>query len=183
MEIVLIAVLLVVITGAFYYAYHEMRVRRAARRKREALLAQLATLPPVKADFSTPEGAVLCLEDTYRSRDIEAAIVCRNFAAEARLWLQQRHMSQAMKDEMLPKVTITMEKSFRDSLAKQWPMGWEGSKSFFPKREPLADGVISVSEITLRPNGSFSRQQILVARTTNGWRVVTQLPTYVDDLA
>lgn len=174
----MVILLLVGIAGAIYYAYHEVLARRENRRKCKALLAELEALPPVKADFSTPEGAILCLEETYRRRDIEAAVACRNFAAEARLWLQERDMSQQLKDEMLPKVTRTMEKSFRDGMANRWPVHWDGAKSYFQKREPFAEGVVVVSEITLRADRSFLRQQILAAETANGWRVVTQLPSY-----
>jgi len=184
MKLLLMAVLLLVgIAGVIYYAYHELLARREARRKHELVLARLTALPPVKPDFSTPEGAILCLEETCRRRDIEAAVACRDFAAEARLWLQHRHMNQQLRDEMLPKVTRTMEKSYRDTMANRWPVHWDGAKSYFQKREPFAEGVVVVSEITLRADRSFLRQQILVAETANGWRVVTQLPSYADEPA
>src|SRR4051812_9160397 len=38
-------------------------------------------------DFSTPEGAILCLEDAYDEQDMEKAMACRNFLEEARLLL------------------------------------------------------------------------------------------------
>ena len=180
MNVLLIAALLIVIAALIYYGYHELQVRWEIRRKHAALIARLESLPPVQADFSTPEGAVLCLDEACRSRNIEAAVACRDFAAEARIWLQQRHLSQQMKDEMLPKVTRTMEKSYRDSLAKEWPFDWARSKSYFEKHGRVADGVVAVSKVTRRPDGRLIWQEILVAKTNDGWRVVTHLPNHTD---
>ena len=81
------------------------------RRERQRLLAELAALPPVAMDFTTPEGAILCLEDTYRKHDIEAAVACRDFVTEARLWLERdSSYSIELLAEMLPAMTKTMEK-------------------------------------------------------------------------
>jgi hypothetical protein len=34
-------------------------------------------------NFDTPQGAVLCLEDAYRSKDIEKIVSCKDFRLEA----------------------------------------------------------------------------------------------------
>ena len=47
----------------------------------ELTLEQLRALPSVEQDFDTPEGAVLCLEDAYRRKNIESACACKNFKA------------------------------------------------------------------------------------------------------
>ncbi|HEY1489746.1 MAG TPA: hypothetical protein VGF90_01790, partial [Verrucomicrobiae bacterium] len=100
---ILVAVVLFATAVAISYFYDHLAVRRSIRRQRKKLLAQLASQPPVRADFSTPEGAVLCLEDAIRQRNIEAAVACRDFATEAKLWLQDRpHISNEAKTTMLP---------------------------------------------------------------------------------
>jgi len=173
---ILMAALVVAIAGAISYFYDHLSVRRAARREREKMLAELVSLPPVAADFSTPEGAVLCLEDTYRRRDIEASVACRDFVTEARIWLQERgHLSQQRKNEMLPEAVKAMEKSFRDGLAKGPTIDWARAKSYFLTREPFGEDAIIVNKMTLVPDGGFFSQQILVAATNNGWRIVKPL--------
>jgi hypothetical protein len=174
--------LLVASICAASYAYHRLTLRWAAWRQRKKLLAELMTLPPVKMDFSTPEGAILCLEDAYRRRDVETAVACRDFAAEAKVWLHERgNVSRQMKAEMLPEVTGTMEKSFRRSVAKNWAVDWERAKSYFRNREPYGDGMVAVSEVIHTPDGNLLQQRILVAETAKGWRVAMYLPKSKND--
>jgi hypothetical protein len=169
--------LLLLFAWAVSYAYDHLVTRRTARREREELFAQLAALPPVNADFATPEGAILCLEAACQRRDIEAAVACRDFEAESRLWLQERgQLSKHIKDDHLPEIIRTTEKAFRDSLAKNWPVEPGPAKSYFPKREPYRDGIVLVNEVTRKSDGSLFKQQILVTETNKGWRVVTYLP-------
>jgi hypothetical protein len=167
--------LLVGFAWAVSYAYDWMLARRAERRELDARVAQLEALPPVKADFDTPEGAILCMEDALRRRDIEAAAASRDFATEARLWLQERgNLSKHITNDHLPEIIKAKEKSYRDTMAKRWPAEGKHGKSYFTKREPYGEGVVVVSEIVQKADGSLLNQRILVAQTDNGWRVVTQ---------
>jgi hypothetical protein len=173
------AVLLIAFICAVSYAYHQSALRWAARRQRGKLLAELMALPPVKMDFSTPEGSILCLEDAYRRRDVEAAVACRDFATEAKVWLRERgNLNKQRQAEMMPEVTGTMEKSCRNGMAKNCAVDWERAKSYFPNREPYGDGVVAVSEVTHTPDGNLWQQRILVTETAKGWRVVMCLPAY-----
>jgi hypothetical protein len=175
------AVLVFAFAVAISYFYDHLAFRRANRRARLKLLAELASLPPVTADFSTPEGAVLCLEDCLRQQNIEAAAACRDFATEARLWLQERgHLTQQMKDAMLPETIRAMEKSFRNGMAKGPPADWIFGKSYFLKHEPFADGIVAVNKYTQVPDGRLYAEQILVAKTGNGWRMVKTLPPLIE---
>jgi len=180
---IIVAVLVVAFASAISYVYDLLAVRRAVRREHGKLLAQMVSLPPVKSDFSTPEGAVLCLEDCHRQRNIEAAVACRDFATEARLWLQERgHLSEEKKNEMLPATVGAMEKSFRDGMAKGSTMDWERTKSFFQPREPFSNGIVIVNEIMQTPDGSLLPQRVLVAETGKGWKVVKLLPNLLGDV-
>jgi hypothetical protein len=172
MKIVVVLMFLVVGAAAAVYFCR----RATVRRERERTLAHLASLPPVKTDFSTPEGAILCLENTYLRKDLETAVACRDFVTEAKLWLQEQGgLSEQVQVEMLPELTKTMEKSFRESRAKQWPFGWDQAKSYFVKREPYGQGLVAISETTILSDGSVYDQCILTSETSNGWRVVTPL--------
>ena len=64
-----------------------------------------------------------------------------------------------------------LELSFRAHTTAQWP-DFDHLESFFPKREQLSDSVVIVTEVCRFPDGLFSRQEILVAETTQGWRVL-----------
>ena len=181
-SVIINVVLLVAFICALSYAYHRLALRWAARRKRGKSVAELETLPPVKMDFSTPEGAILCLEDAYRRRDVEAAVACRDFALEAKIWLQERgNLNKQRQAEMLPEVTGTMERACRNGMAKNLAIDWERAKSYFPNREPHREGMVVVSEITNLPGGNLLRQRFLAAETAKGWRVVMYLPTFQND--
>ena len=164
--VILIAVILVIAIGLW------LSFRRlGARRGREEIYAALKAQPPVAKDFTTPEGAILCLEDACRRRDIEAAIAAKDFKTEARLMLETTGFKTHMDDEMIAKTAEALVISFRAHTTAKWP-DFEGLESFFTKREPHSDKVVLVTEVCYFPDGEFSQQQMLVAETPQGWRVL-----------
>jgi hypothetical protein len=146
------------------------------QRDLDAIYAQLKSLPVVTKDFSTPEGAILCLEDAYRHRDIEAAIAAKDFKTEARLMLHDLAAGKNLEndDEMVSHVTEDLKSTYRADTMAKWP-DFNGLESFFTKREPYANKVVAVTEVCRFPDHEFSTQRLLVAETTNGWRVMNPL--------
>lgn len=178
----LMAVLVFAIGVAISYVYDHLAIRWAVRRERKKLLAQMTSQPPVPADFSTPEGAVLCLEDAFRLKDSKAAVACRDFVTEARLWLQERgHLSSEEKTARLQETALAMDRSFRATLEKGLPADWILGKSYFLPHEPFADGIVAVNKYTQVPEGGLYSQQILAAQTGKEWRMVKTLPPPLDD--
>jgi len=145
--------------------------RSGAAQARDDAYAQLKALPAVGKDFTTPEGAILCLEDAYRRRDIEAAIAAKDFKTEARLMLLKTGFKDHIDDEMIAKTAEALAASFRAHTTASWP-NFDGLESFFTKREPHTDKVVLVTEMCRFADGGFSQQQILVAETPQGWRVL-----------
>jgi hypothetical protein len=141
------------------------------QRARDEAYASLKALPPVTKDFTTPEGAILCLEDAYRRHDIEAAIAAKDFKTEARLMLQKTGFKDRIDDEVIAKTAEALVASFRAHTTASWP-DFEGLESFFTKREPHADKIVLITEMCRFPDGGFSHQQMLVAETPQGWRVL-----------
>lgn len=159
-------VLLVVAVGVLVWSR-----KITARLRQEAAYEQLKALPVVARDFTTPEGAILCLEDAYRRRDLPAAVAAKDFSSEARLMVQRVSPTLRGDAEMVAKAAEALELSFRTHTEKAWP-NFDGIESFFTKREPHAEGVVLVTEVCRFPDGSLSHQQILVAETPQGWRVL-----------
>ena len=166
MKIAIVIVVLAIVAVAVALA-----LRNSGTQKRDEAYAKLRGLPPVAKDFTTPEGAILCLEDAYRRRDIEAAIAAKDFKTEARLMLQKTGFKDHIDDEMVAKTAEALVASFRAHTTASWP-DFEGLESFFTKREPHADKVVLVTEMCRFPDGGFSQQQMLVAETLQGWRVL-----------
>lgn len=124
-------------------------------------------------DFSTPEGAILCLEDAYRAKDIEAAVRCKDFQTEARLMLEKLSMpKEEMDDEIIGKTAEVLELGFRKEKEQKGFPDMNGVTSTFPKTEPMGDGMVAVTEDCTYPDGQTSRQRLLVGKTEGGWRVL-----------
>jgi hypothetical protein len=143
----------------------------------EWTLEQLRALPHVEKDFRTPEGAILCLEDAYRRRNIEAACACKNFMIEGALALLNLDPDLARDPETRKRNARLLEWSYRKETAASWP-DLDGAESFFVDRQSYCDGIVVVTEVRRLRDGSFSQLYVLVAKTKDGWCV---LNTIADD--
>lgn len=163
----ILVVIPIIIAGGIFFVFRHSRTQQA----KDEAYAMLKTLPPVARDFTTPEGAILCLEDAYRRQDIEAAIAAKDFKTEAKLMLEKTGFKGRMDDEMINKTAEALVLSFRAETTSNWPH-FEDLESYFPKTEPQGDKIVLVTEVCRFPDGGFSQQQILVAETPQGWRVL-----------
>ncbi|MEK7380745.1 MAG: hypothetical protein AAB075_07025 [Gemmatimonadota bacterium] len=165
-RIVLILTVLATVTIGSVIVFRHAGIRRA----QQATYAQLKALPPVVMDFTTPEGAILSLEDAYRRRDIEAAVAAKDFSMEAKLMLRSLDRTE-VDDALVARTAEVLLASFRTATTAAWP-DFEGLQCFLTKREPHADQVVRVTEVCRYPDGGFSEQQILVGPTARGWMVL-----------
>lgn len=130
-------------------------------------------------DFSTPEGAILCIEDAYRAKDIEAAVKCKDFYLEGRLMLEKLNVlpKEQIDDELIKKTAEVLELGYRAELKEKGFPDLVGSTATFPKKEPYLEkqNVVVVTEVTRRRDGSVFRERVLVGKTDKGWRVLNGL--------
>jgi len=150
-----------------------VRSRRVQESQKE-LAALVATLPPVTMDFTTPEGAILSLEDSYRRKDIEAAVASKDFATESRLMMNELKKPIPEDPKLQKEAADVLELSFRKHTQESWP-DFNNSHSYFIKREPYKDKMVVVTEACRYPDGGFSIQKLVVSETPKGWRVVSVL--------
>jgi hypothetical protein len=160
---------LIIVSGALIYLFS-----RTNQRSLDERYGQLKALPPVAKDFTTPEGAILLLEDAYRRRDIEAAIAAKDFNTEAKLMLQKMPLNDQIDDALIEKTAQALMLSFRRTTTAQWP-NFDDCESFFTKREPYAEKVVVVTEVCRFRDHRFSTQRLLVAETDGAWRVLNPL--------
>jgi hypothetical protein len=123
------------------------------------------------ADFDTPEGAVLMLERAYQSRDIEAAVACKDFSLEATLLLADKPEEIARDLQVRMKTAEVLELAFRKEVGNAFP-DMTGVTSRFLRRYRDGEDFVVVREECTYPDGSRSRQRINVGRTKDGWRVL-----------
>jgi hypothetical protein len=131
----------------------------------------------INRDFSTPEGAILCLEDAYRAKNVDAAIACKDFRTEGRLMLEKlgRLPKGQIDDKLVAKTAEVLELSFRKEIEKNGFPDMTGVTSTFPTKEPRENNVVVVTEVCKYPDGGTSQQRIMVAKTDKGWRVLNPI--------
>ena len=124
-------------------------------------------------DFSTPEGAILCLEDAYRAKDIEAAVRCKDFQLEAQAMSEKIGASkEVMDDEVTKQLAEVLELGYRSELKQKGFPDFNGVTCTFPNTEQKSEGLVVVTEECTYADGQTSRQKLLVGKTANGWRVL-----------
>jgi hypothetical protein len=151
------------------------RKKKSKEQEFQEALAELRALPRPAHDMTTPEGAILCLEDAMRRRDLEAAVACKDFQVEAVVLLVQT-MPDCVGDETLQaEAAMTLELGYRKELSDNWP-NMEGVESFFveQQRDPAFEDLSMrlVTELTLMPDGTLSQTIMRVAKRHETWRVI-----------
>lgn len=152
-----------------------MRAHRAQR------LATSRDRPAIAADFTTPEGAILMLEQAFRRRDLEAAVAAKDFATEAELEFAASGKGGASDVDIATRAA-ELERKFRAMMQASWP-DFSGMESHFVDREPhprppgltSARELAVVREINRYRQGGSSEHRILVAEGARGWRVLNPL--------
>lgn len=124
-----------------------------------------------KANFETPEGAILSLENAYDEQNLDKAIACKDFYTEAKLMLNR--MSNLVDDEEIIKQTAeVLELSFiKHTTENEWPK-FEGLKRAFTDREKINENYWIITEVCWFPDGGKSIQKLGTSKTTDGWKVV-----------
>jgi uncharacterized protein YegJ (DUF2314 family) len=122
-------------------------------------------------DFSTPEGAILCLEDAYDEKDVEKAIACKDFSEEARMLLKR--MNDLYQDgDIVDRTAEILELSFRKSLEENGFPVFKNLLHAFPVRQKISRNLYLITEVCIFPDGSSSRQQLYTHHGPDGWRVL-----------
>src|SRR5882672_9408829 len=133
------------------------RKKKTKEQEFQEALEELRALPRPAMDCTTPEGAILCLEDAMRRRDLEAAVACKDFQVEAVLLLMETMPEDVGDPALLAKSAEVLELGYRKELSVNWP-NISGVESFFIDCQPgFADvSTFVVTELTLMADGTMS---------------------------
>lgn len=125
-------------------------------------------------DLSTPEAAVLSLEEAYRARDVNAAVKCKDFRTEAVLMLQKVSPELAGDEEIITQTTEVLELGFRAEMKDEGFPDFTGVTSTFKDKKPFRgrSDIVELTETCVDGRGSATTNQLVVAKTEPGWRVV-----------
>jgi uncharacterized protein YegJ (DUF2314 family) len=122
-------------------------------------------------DFTTPEGAILCLEDAYDEQDIEKALSCKNFNEEARLLLKKMN-DRFNSAEIVEATAEILRLSFIKNLEEKGFPVFQNLLRAFPTRTKITENLYLITEYCIFPDGGKSRQQLYTFRDEDGWKVL-----------
>lgn len=125
-------------------------------------------------DLTTPEAAVLSLEEAYRARDINAAVKCKDFRTEAMLMLEKLNPELAKDEEIIVQTTEVLELGFRAEMKQDGFPDFSGVTSTFQNKKPFRNrnNIVEMTETCLHIDGSTTTNQVILAKTEPGWRMV-----------
>lgn len=124
-------------------------------------------------DLSTPEKAVLSLEEAYRQKDIEMAIACKDFYLEAKEMVSQ--LSEEIRNDttIIKKATEVLELGFRHEIKTKGFPNFHNVQSSFVKRDYSADSTrVVLTERCMYSDGGKSEERLLVVKSGKVWKVL-----------
>lgn len=122
-------------------------------------------------NFESPEDAVRALEEAYVRRDADAAVAARDFTEEARLMLVRLGLDG--EADILKQTAEVLELGYRNELKKSTFRRFKGVRCAITSVVPVEEKLVKVLENCTLKSGQVAEEILFVARTANGWRVIT----------
>ena len=123
-------------------------------------------------DDSTPEGAIVKIEEAFNQDNIEKAIQCKDFNKEAELMLKKMGKLE-IDAELVDKTAEILKLSFIKSLQENGIPKFDNIKQAFPTREKISDDHMIITEVCYYPDGSKSIQRLNTYKSETGWKVLS----------
>jgi hypothetical protein len=127
-------------------------------------------------DFTSPQGAVLCLEDAYRAKDIKKILNCRDFKLTYQYIFKYETSKnfQFLKpeEEVILRTAKDTENLYINDLKKSIPDFSVVIKSEFPRMKIIDKDFLILEEICTLNNGKITKQQLIMGKNTNGWKML-----------
>ena len=125
-------------------------------------------------DFTTPEGAILCLEDAYDAQDLDLAIACKDFNEEAKLMLSKNEKMKSLSEnkEMVDKMEEILKLSFIKHMDGNFP-SFKGVKRAFPETYYINEDMAIVTEVCFNTDKTKTTQRLYVSKASGEWKVLS----------
>lgn len=128
------------------------------------------------ADLSTPQKALLALEQAYRDRDIEAAVAAKNFRYEATAMLENLKSVRNPEPNLVQQAAHVLELAFRQDINENGFPPMAGVNSRILETKQLAPDLVEITEELTYSDGYVSRETVNVARSGLRWGIVILPP-------
>ncbi len=120
---------------------------------------------------STPEGAIVKIEEAYNEKDIEKAKKCKDFSVEAKLMLSKIDGIEQY-GEIVEMTAKALELSFVEYLQEKGMPNFHGVRRAFTKREKINDNHIIITEVCIHPNNTKTTDRLNTYLVYGHWKVL-----------
>lgn len=123
--------------------------------------------------LSTPEGAIITIENFYTNRNLEGVLSCKNFLMEAENLLKERN--SIITEEVLKQIVDVLKTNFIEDLnVNGYPLFNDIERVFTLKEEK--ENLRLIEEKVIFKNGSITINNLWVGLTLDGnWKVLNLL--------
>ncbi|GEM_PF-4371991 len=134
-----------------------------------------------QTQFATAQEALHALEEAFRQEDLDQAVACKDFHAEARIMLRQINPELASDEQVLQEAAETLEAAFRAAMQEEGFPDLKGVVTEIVQLESLPEeqGIYVATELQQFPDGTIGLQQILMYEGDQGWKVL--VPVVFED--
>lgn len=123
-------------------------------------------------DDSTPEGAIIKIENAYNQDNVEEAINCKDFIIEAELMLKKKTKVDSPPKNLIDSTAELLKLSFIKSLQENGIPKFHGIKRAFTNREKISADHMLITSVAIYPDGKKYAQKINVIKKDNSWKVL-----------
>lgn len=125
-----------------------------------------------KLDLSTPEKAIISLEESYSSQNINAVFMCKDFEVEAEYLLKNQFPELLKNKDALKETAEMLKLSLVKYLQDSGFPSFENVHERNFSTEKLPNGLIKVSETCIYKDGSRAVNEHHAIWKNDGWRVL-----------
>jgi hypothetical protein len=123
-------------------------------------------------NYSSPQEAIISLEEAYTNNDLHAVIALKDFRAEARLILEQRNVEYDLNDaELISETAVLLELSLVTQLEKNGFPDFTGVRREFSDLYEIEGNIYAIMEELIYPDGTFFVNKIFLSVNESVWKV------------
>jgi uncharacterized protein YegJ (DUF2314 family) len=124
------------------------------------------------ADFSSPERALISLEQSYARKDVDGAAAAKDFSFEADQMLRKMKSLGTPDADLIAKTAEVLELGFRHELTTKGFPQLEGVACKVVDTKGLHADLVALAEECTYPDGSKSTETLHAHKSAGGWRIV-----------
>ncbi|RZJ36585.1 MAG: hypothetical protein EOO51_00255 [Flavobacterium sp.] len=122
--------------------------------------------------YSSPEAAIITLEEGYTNKDLEGILASKDFKAEAKLILEQSSYNYDLDDEaVISETAKLLELSLIKSLQENGYPNFEKVKREFSEVTKYKDNIFIIEERLTFPDNTQYENRIFLSQEKDKWKV------------